>query len=164
MSIKTECVFLFLGSVLATFECVISQGKRIYSTSSNRYEKLVKYQTLDGVTSLQKCAHERGDKQYLLTQIGHLSAEGIVAKDFSYHTSCGRHYTRPIKELHQGTTSIMTALFRFQLISFIEENVVNKRNIIKFSILQDKYKQFQEEHDYPYIPGLTYKNEKRRLE
>ena len=57
----------------------------------------------------------------------------------------------------------MTALFRFQLISFTEENVVNEGNIIKFSTLPDKYKQFQEEHDYPYIPGLIYKNQIRRL-
>ena len=55
----------------------------------------------------------------------------------------------------------MTALFRFQLISFIEENVTNEGNIIKFSTLQDKYKQFQEEHGYPYIPGLICKNQKR---
>ena len=101
MSVKMECVFLFLGPVLAIYECVICQGKRSYSTSSNRYKKLVKCQTLDGAPTLQKCAHERRDKQYLLTQIGHLSAEGIVAKEFWYHTSCGRHYTRPIKELHQ---------------------------------------------------------------
>ena len=100
MSIKTECVFLLLGPALVTFESVICQGKRSYSTSSNHYEKLVKCQTLDGAPTLQKCAHERGDKQYLLTQIGHLSAEGIVAKEFWYHTGCGRHNTRPTKELH----------------------------------------------------------------
>ena len=56
----------------------------------------------------------------------------------------------------------MTALFRFQLISFTEENVVNEGNIIKFNTLPDKYKQFQEEHDYPYIPGLISKHQKRR--
>ena len=74
MPVKTECVFLFLGPVLAAYECVICQGKRSYSTSSNRYEKLVKYQTLDDAPTLKKCAHERGDKQYLLTQIRHLTA------------------------------------------------------------------------------------------
>ena len=97
MSVKTECVFLFLGLVLAIYGYVICQGKRTYSTSSDRYEKFVKYQTIDGAPTLQKCAHERGDKQYLLAQIGHLSAEGIVAKEFWYYSSCDRHFTRPIK-------------------------------------------------------------------
>ena len=76
-------------------------GLRTYPTWSDRYEKLAKYLSDSrGAPTLQKCAHERGDKQYLLTQIGHLSAEGIVAKEFWYHPSCGRHNTRPTKELH----------------------------------------------------------------
>ena len=37
-----------LGLVLTTYECVICQGKRTDSTLSDRYEKLVKCQTLDG--------------------------------------------------------------------------------------------------------------------
>ena len=47
VSVKTEYVFLFLGVVLATYDCVICQGKRTYSTSRDHYEKLVKYQTLE---------------------------------------------------------------------------------------------------------------------
>ena len=98
MSAERECVFLFLGLVLATYECIICQGKRTGSTLSDRYEKLVKFQTLDGAQTLQKCAHERGDNKYLLAQTGHLSVEDIVAKEFWYHSSCRRNYTRPIKE------------------------------------------------------------------
>lgn len=74
---------LSLGLVRATYECVICQGKR-----TDCYEKLVKCQTLDGAKTLQKCTHETGDNKYLLAQIGHLSAEGIVAKEFWYHNSC----------------------------------------------------------------------------
>ena len=82
MLVERECVFLSLGLVLATYEYVICQGKRTDSTLSNRYEKLVKCQTLDVAQTLQKCAHESRDNKYLLTQIGHLSAEGILAKEF----------------------------------------------------------------------------------
>ena len=98
MSVEKECIFVSIGLVLTTFECVICQGKRTDSTLSDCYEKLVKCQTLDGAQTLQKCAHERGDNKYLLAQIGHLSAEGIVGKEFWYHSSCRRNYTRPIKE------------------------------------------------------------------
>ena len=82
MSVERECVSLSLGFVLATYEYVICPGKRTDSTLSNRYEKLVKCQTLDVAQTLQKCAHESRDNKYLLTQIGHLSAEGILAKEF----------------------------------------------------------------------------------
>ena len=75
--------FLSLGLVRATYECVICQGKR-----TDCYEKLVKCQTLDGAKTLEKCPHERGDNKYLLAQIGHLSAEGIVAREFLYYSSC----------------------------------------------------------------------------
>ena len=70
VSVERECVFLSLGLVLGTYECVISQGKRTDSTLSDHYKKLVKCQTLDGTQTLQKCAHERGDNKYLLAQIG----------------------------------------------------------------------------------------------
>ena len=46
---------------------------------------------------------------------------------------------------------------------YIEKNVINEGNIIKFSTLQDKYKQFQEEHDCPHIQRLISKNLKRRV-
>ena len=49
------------------------------------------------------------------------------------------------------------------MIAFIEKNVINEGNITKFSTLQDKYKQFQEEHDCLHIQGLKSKNLKRRL-
>ena len=154
-------VFLSLGLVLATYGCVICQGKRTDSTLSGRYEKLVKCQTLDGAQTLQKYAYERGDNKYLLAQIGHLSAKGIVAKELWYHSSCRRDYTRPIKE--KSTDRIKHDSAFVQLIAFIEKNVINEGNIIKFSTLQDKYKQFQEEHDCPHIQGLISKNLKRRL-
>ena len=88
MSVERECIFLSLRLVLTTYECVICQGKRTDSTLKDRYEKLVKCLTPDGAQALQKCAQERGDNKYLLAPIGHLSAEGIVAKEFWYHRSC----------------------------------------------------------------------------
>ena len=116
MSVERECVFLFLGLILATYECIICQGKRTDSTLSDRYEKL-KCQTLDGAQTLQKCAHERGDNKYLLAQTGHLSAEGIVAKEFWYQSSCCKDYTRPIKE--KSTNCIKYDNAFVQLIAFI---------------------------------------------
>ena len=161
MSVERECVFLALGLALATYEYAICQGKRTDSTLSDRYGKLVKCQTLDGAQTLQKCAHETGDNKYLLAQIGHLCAEGIVAKEFWYHSSFRRDDTRPIKE--KSPDRIKYDRSFVQLIAFIEKNVANEGNIIKFSTLQDEYKQFQEEHDCPHIQGLISKNLKRRL-
>ena len=149
MSVERECVSLSLGFVLATYEYVICPGKRTDSTLSNRYEKLV------------KSAHESRDNKYPLTQIGHLSAESIVAKEFQYHSSCRRDYNRPIKEKQIDRIKYDSTFV--QLIAFIEKNVINVGNIIKFSTLQGKYKQFQEEHDCPLIQGYISKNLKRRL-
>ena len=124
MSVERECVFLSLGLALATYECVICQGKRNDSTLRDRYEKLVKCQTLDGAQTLQKCAHERGDNKYLLAQTGHLSAKGIVVKEFWYHRSHRRDYTRPIKE--KSTDRIKHDSAFVQLIEFIEKMLSTK--------------------------------------
>ena len=153
MLVERECVFLSLGLVLATYECVICQGKRTDSTLSDRYEKLVKCQTLDRAQTYQKCAHEGRDNKYLLAQIGHLSAEVIVAKEFWYHSICRRDYTRLIKKKSTDRTKHDSTFA--QLIAFIKKNVINAGNIIKFSTLQGKYKQFQEEHDFPHNHGHT---------
>ena len=115
---------LSLGLVLATYESVICQGKRTDSTLSDRYEKLVKCQILDGAQTLQKCAHERGDNKYLLTLIGHLSEEGILAKDFWYHSSCRRDYIRPTKENSTDRTKYDSVFV--QLNAFIEKNVIKE--------------------------------------
>ena len=83
MSVERKCVFLSIGLVLTTYECVIYQGKRkTDSNLSDRYEKLVKCQTLDGAQTLLKCAHEKGENKYVLTQIEHLIAKLLLQRSF----------------------------------------------------------------------------------
>ena len=131
MSVKTEYVFLFLGLVLAIYDCVICQGKRTYSTSRDHYEKLVKYQTLEAHQLCNSVLMKEGTNN--IYRIGHLSAESIIAKKFWHNTSCGRHYTRPIKK------TALTSCMKYHRAFLLSADLIHRKKCCK----QRKYNKIQ---------------------
>eukprot|EP00794_Sanderia_malayensis_P021367 gene21367-23447_t len=82
-----------LGKVLADKECCIC-GKRKTKKTGSGWEVLEKCETESGAQSLQKAALERNDNPHLMAEMSGIDVQVIVAKEFYYHRSCKRDYTR----------------------------------------------------------------------
>ena len=74
--------------------------------------------------TLQKSALEKEDNNYLLAQISFIEVEEIIAKEYWYHKSCRKDYTRPMKQLSQDVQKCNQAYM--QLVTLVEQVTVKK--------------------------------------
>ncbi len=84
---------LFSGKVLADRECCICRKRKRKKTGSG-WEVLEKCETESGALSLQSAALERNDNPHFMAEMSGVDVQVIVAKEFYYHRSCKRDYTR----------------------------------------------------------------------
>ena len=81
----------------------------------------------------------------LIAQIGFIVVAEISAKQYWYHESCRKDYTRPMKQLSQDVQKYNQAYM--QLVTFVEQVVAKKGNGVLFETIQEKYKSVQENQD-----------------
>ena len=97
---------------------------------------LQRCETENAALRLQRTALEKSDNPLLVAEMTGIDWKVIVAKEFHYHKSCFRNYTRAEKVRPSARTADEQILL---LKDYIEEQVVKKGMVISMSELVDMF-------------------------
>ena len=131
---------MFSGKLLADKECCICRKKKTKKTGSG-WERLEKCETESGAQSLKNAALQRKDNQHLMAEVSGVDIQVIVAKEFYYHRSCKRDYTR-VKNRRNKTLDRVPLE---KVVEYIERHVISGGKVKNMTEILELYQSFNGE-------------------
>lgn len=112
--------------------CCICNKKKTSATGSG-YEALQRCETENAATNLQNAALEKADNAQLVANMTGIDWQVVIAREFHYHKTCFRSYTRQKKIVSSNKQAKPLEDQLNKLQEFIEENVILKGMVINMT-------------------------------
>ena len=132
--------FSTVGSILAPQTCIICQKNKRHPKSSGFEDPIKCITTSSAQTLIEICT---SGNEYQQAQISGLSALDVIAKEFHFHRTC---YRQNSKSSDPCSSDSETRKKCFDdLVSYIEDIVINEGEVVRISCISKIYKNIQKD-------------------
>ena len=133
-------LFLFstVGSILAPQTCIICQKNKGHLKSSGFEDSIKCITTSSAQTLIEICT---SGNEYQQAQISGLSALDVITKEFHFHRTCYRQISKPSDPCNSDSETRKRCFD--DLVSYIEDTVINKGEVVRISCISKIYENIQ---------------------
>ena len=134
------CFFSTVGSILAPQICIICQKNKRHPKSSGFEDPIKCITTSSAQTLIEICT---SGNEYQQAQISGLSALDVIAKEFHFHHTCYRHISKSSDPCNSDSQTRKKCFD--DLVSYIENNVINENEVNRISCTSKIYENSQKD-------------------